>query len=184
MAGLRFAFDRLPGEVAAGVRCHWAADRVFHADGSFLEGASSIRAAALAVGLPPGASRALGHVGWELLLDGSPVVAAAGRRFATALSESPSVSGAFTPGDAQSWERLTDRLAADRIWTRYDEPAFVAERLFAMLGRRPRLAFPRDALPATTSVLATARPMVLARAGPVVERVVKGVQVERDQTIA
>jgi acyl carrier protein phosphodiesterase len=103
-------------------------------------------------------------------------VAVAASGFVVALGESPSVSGAFAPGEARSWERLIDRLAADRLWTRYDDPAFVAERLFGMLRRRPRLAFPRDALAATTSVLAAARPMVLARAEAVVERVVKGVR--------
>jgi acyl carrier protein phosphodiesterase len=184
MAGLRFAFDRLPGAVAAGVSCHRVADRVFHADPEFLAGARAIRAGASSAGLPPGASRAVGHVGWELLLDGTPAVAGAAGRFEAALGESASVVPAFAPGDAQSWLRLADRLAADRFWTRYDDPEVVARRLFGLLGRRPRLAFGRDALGAAASVMAASRPMVLAGADSVVERVVQGVLADRDRARA
>ncbi len=184
MAGLRFAFDRLPEAVAAGVRCHRVADRVFHADPEFLAGARAIRAGALFAGLPPGASRAVGHVGWELLLDGTPPVVGATGRFEAALGECWSVVPALAPGEAKTWLRLTDRLVADRFWTRYDDPEVVARRLFGLLARRPRLAFGSDALSTAASVMATSRPMVLARADSVVERVVQKVLADRHRAPA
>ncbi len=70
MARLRYERERMRGEVAAGVRMHHATDRAFHRDPAFVRGSGGLRQAAAAVGLPLGASRAIGHVGWELLLDG------------------------------------------------------------------------------------------------------------------
>src|SRR5579875_2608861 len=111
LSGLRCAYPRLTGELAAGLRCHRAADRAFHADPAFLAGAGSLRAAALAAGLPPGASRAIGHAGWELLLDGSPALAWAGSGLVAALGEWPAASPAF---DAAGRRAPLDRLPRPR----------------------------------------------------------------------
>jgi hypothetical protein len=173
MAGLRFEVADLHEEIALGVRCHWATDRVFHADPAFVAGIKHLRSAAEAAGLAPGASRALAHAGWELLLDG--VLAArpgAADPLLGALAGAAAASDAFGPERRGPWERLVRRLLGDRLWTRYEDPAFVAERLFAMLARRPRLAFPPDAIGAATGVLTEARPDVAGVADAVLDRVV------------
>ncbi len=172
LSGLRCAYPRLTGELAAGLRCHRAADRAFHADPAFLAGAGSLRAAALAAGLPPGASRAIGHAGWELLLDGSPALAWAGSGLVAALGEWPAASPAFDAAGQATWRHLAERLAAERPWTAYRDPEAVAERLWRALDRRPRLAFARHHRPAVAALLAEARPLVLAEATALLARVI------------
>jgi hypothetical protein len=172
MSGLRCTYGRLPGEVAAGVQCHRAADRAFHADPVFLAGAGAIRSAALAAGLPPGASRAIGHAGWELLLDGTPAVGWAGPWLVAALGEWEGATVAFDPADRATWRRLTEGMAAERPWTASCDPEVVAVRLWRALGRRPRLRFERRDQAVVANLLAQARPSVLAQAPPLMERVI------------
>jgi hypothetical protein len=180
MAGLRVKVADLPTDVALGVRCHWATDRVFHADPAFVEGISQLRAAAEMGGFPPGASRGLAHAGWELLLDG----VLAGRPGAAdgllgALAEAPAADPGLGAGERDLWERLVARVLAGRLWTRYDDPGFVAERLFAMLGRRPRLAFAEADIATAATVLAAAQPAVAAAADMVLDRVVGELEDDR-----
>jgi acyl carrier protein phosphodiesterase len=173
MAGLRFTHADLNEEVAAGMRCHWAADRVFHADPVFLEGARELRTAAAAAGFGPGASRAIGHAGWELLLDGTEPARVAADGFVAALRAATGLTfPGLGPEAAASWQRLTGRLTSGRWWLHYDDPGFVAERLFGMLGRRPRLAFPHEGVARAAEVLARSRPKVEQCAEAVVDRVV------------
>jgi acyl carrier protein phosphodiesterase len=174
MAGLRFASAELPADVALGMRCHWASDRAFHGDPTFLEGARQLRAAAADAGFGPGASRAIGHAGWELLLDGTEPARTATDHFVAALEVAAALQlPASGPQAAAAWARLTERLSSSKWWLHYDDPAFVAERLFGMLGRRPRLAFPRDAVDLAAGVLARSRPEVDRHAAAVIGRVVE-----------
>ncbi|MGH9007405.1 MAG: hypothetical protein ACRDV6_06795 [Acidimicrobiales bacterium] len=183
MAGVRFDVGALPEEIAAGVRCHWDADRAFHADPAFVEGAGAIRRALAAAGVAVGPSRAVGHAGWELLLDGTPAVQkGAARGFATALGRATEAAVALGPSDATRWAALGRRMGGGAWWSGYAEPAFVAERLFGMLGRRPRLAFGARELPVVTEVLSSVRPAVMATADAVLDRVVEKVRAQAGAT--
>jgi acyl carrier protein phosphodiesterase len=183
MAGVRFDVGALPEQIAAGVRCHWAADRAFHADRAFVEGAGSIRRALADAGVAVGPSRAVGHAGWELLLDGTPAVQdSASRGFERALGQASAVAVALDGADAARWAALGHRMDGGAWWSGYSEPAFVAERLLGMLGRRPRLAFDGHELPVVTEVLEAARPAVVAVAEAVLDRVVEKLRAQAGAT--
>lgn len=173
MAGCRVATERLDDEVRDGVACHHRADRAFHADRTFTDGARHLRHRALAAGLPPGASRAIGHAGWELLLDGALLGhSEAAGVFVAALACAPAVAGALPPAGRARWHGLVHHLAAAQWWRRYDEPDVVAEALRRRLQARPRLAFGPATVPAAALVLAGAAGAVDAAAEPTVDRVV------------
>lgn len=109
------------GAVGEGLACHHRVDAAFHADPAFRTGSAALRSDLLAAGLATGPSRAVGHAGWELLLDGTLVGSPAEDGFRAALAHA---------GRTDPPRRL-----------RFDEPAWVADRLFALLDRRPRLRF-------------------------------------------
>jgi hypothetical protein len=165
MAGFRLERDGLPAPVAAGVRGHLAADAAFHADRTFMTGSSALgRDAAERAGLSRGAARAVGHVGWELLLDGTLLDGRAAEDYRRALAVAEEATGGVPARDRARWRGLLahrPRLG----WPPYDDPAWVAERLHGMLARRPRLGFPADRLDDLTVVLADHVPRI-AEAGP------------------
>jgi len=164
MAGVRFDRDRLPPEVAEGVDLHHRVDARFHADGRFLAGAADLRRRTEGVGA--GAARAVGHAGWELLLDGV-VAPEAADRFVAAVDTAEVVVPALPDVDRDAWRSLV-RSLHDRWWLRYDDPVFVAERLYGMTRRRPRLRFDRAAVPVVAEALAAAQPSVVVAAPAVV----------------
>jgi acyl carrier protein phosphodiesterase len=165
--------ERLGPEVLDGIACHHRADRAFHADRAFTAGARRLRQGALAAGLPPGASRAVGHAGWELLLDGQLVDRTrALEAFSAALAAAPSAAGAFAPSDQLRWEALADHMVTTQWWRHYDDPQVVAEALHRRVRDRPRLAFDSGDVPAVAEVLGGELAKVAAVAGLVVDRVV------------
>ncbi|HEX3947013.1 MAG TPA: hypothetical protein VHW47_04885, partial [Acidimicrobiales bacterium] len=134
MAGVRFDRDALPPLVRQGIDSHHRADSCFHADRTFLTGAEALRSAGRRRGLPVGASRAVGHAGWELLLDGALLgVPELVDRFLAATDCADTVVPTLDPADRASWAGLVASLRTDRWWLRYDEPALVAESLFRMV---------------------------------------------------
>jgi hypothetical protein len=153
MAGVRLDRDALGGPVADGVRCHLAADAAFHQDTTFLAGSSALRRDLLAVGVPRGAARAVGHVGWELLLDGLLVGTPTEAAFRQAFTVAEAVTPAVRPGDRSRWEAFLGHRRRPHA-LRYDEPAWVVDRLVAMLARSARLRLPEEDAPAVTAVLA------------------------------
>jgi hypothetical protein len=153
MAGVRLDRAALRGPVADGVRCHLRTDAAFHHDATFLAGSSALRKDLLAVGVPRGAARAVGHVGWELLLDGLLVRTPAEDAFRRALGLADSVIGAVRPEDRPRWQAfLAHRRPAPAL--RYDDPEWVADRLVGMLAGSTRLRLPADDAPAVAAVLA------------------------------
>lgn len=176
MAGLRTPREALSPEVAGGVACHRRADASFHADPTFVAGAARLRRAARDGGLAEGPSRAVGHAGWELLLDGALLGRSeAAGVFARGLAAGAGIAGAFGDGSGR-WLGLLARLEHDRWWRRYDDDAVVASALWRRLRTRRRLAFDEAALPSVAAVLGAARASVAATAGAVVDR---AVEVER-----
>jgi hypothetical protein len=165
--------SRLDGRVGDGVRCHLEADAVFHGLPEFRAGTAALRRDLAERGLERGPVRALGHAGWELLLDGALVGSPAEAAYWRALEAGETVAAAVAEPDRNRWLGFLgyrDRPPA----LRYDDPAWVAERLHALLARRPRLGFPRDQLPAVAQVLggharhvaAVAPEVLAATAGP------------------
>ena len=159
IAGVRVDRGALPGDVAAGVRCHLAADAAFHALPVFLRGSAGLRRALAARGVPSGAARAVGHAGWELLLDGTLVRTATEDAFHTAMADAGGAAVAMSAADAGRWVAFVGRGRPAPALA-YDDPGWVAERLHAMLARRPRLRLPRAWVPTVAEVLDSARPGV------------------------
>lgn len=179
MAGIRPVGGSLDGELAEGVACHHAADRAFHADRSFTAGARNLRLAALDAGLPPGASRVVGHLGWELLLDGTLLsFTDAAMAFEAALSGAPSATVAFTGSDSERWLALVQHLDANRWWLRYHDPEVVAEALHRRVRDRPRLAIHEPQVPMVARLLAGSLDTVDRSATKLVDSVVARVKSE------
>jgi hypothetical protein len=177
MLDVRIDRSRLDGRVGDGVRCHIEADAVFHALPQFRSGAAALRRDLAEGGLERGPVRAVGHAGWELLLDGALVGSAAETAYWRALGAGDSVIDAIAEPDRSRWLRfLGHRHPRGRWPLRYDDPTWVAERLHALLARRPRLAFPREQLGDVARVLdgharhvaAVAPEVLAATAGPLV----------------
>jgi hypothetical protein len=151
MAGVRLDRDRATGPVADGVACHLAADTAFHDHPAFRAGAAALRRDLGAAGLATGPRRAIGHAGWELLLDGTLTGTHVEVAYREALAQGGAATAAVVPGDRPRWAALLAHGAPPPL--RYDDPAWVAERLAAMLGRRPRLAMAADQVPVVAEVL-------------------------------
>lgn len=174
MAGVRVDRASLPAPIAAGVRCHVRTDAAFHANPVFLDGARSLRRALDRRGLASGPARAVGHAGWELLLDGTLLGSAAEAAFRRSMATGGEVASALSDDDARRW---TDFLARGRSAPAmaYDDPRWVAERLARMLARRPRLRLPRHQVGTVADVLAGVRPAVAAAADEVLGTTVAAV---------
>jgi hypothetical protein len=159
MAGIRLAPRRLEGTLGAGVRCHLRADAAFHADPRFRAGSRALRMALAERGVESGPARAVGHAGWELLLDGTLVATATEDAFLTALAQGDRALPVLAGHDGERWAAFLARRQASP-GLHYDDPAWVADRLYAMLARRPRLALPAEQVPLVADVLAAHAPAV------------------------
>ncbi|HEX5367282.1 MAG TPA: hypothetical protein VFW63_11555 [Acidimicrobiales bacterium] len=165
-AGVRVDRHALPEAVAAGLRCHLAADTAFHALPPFVRGAGDIRRALGRRGVTSGPARAVGHAGWELLLDGTLLGSDAAAAVRRALAAGPLATPAMSAADAGRWATFVHR-ALRAPAARYDEPPWVAARLHAVLARRPRLRLPAGHVAVVSTVLAAYQPDVRAAAGDV-----------------
>lgn len=133
-------------ELAAGVALHHRTDDAFHAAPEFVRLCREWGAELERRGLPWGASRAVAHVGTELLLDGfllgdGPTRAA--YLDAVAALEEPLLSAIRVRGPgAARWPSLLARVRAHGAPDFYGDPTSVADRLVLILASRPRLAIP------------------------------------------
>jgi hypothetical protein len=154
MAQVRLDRRHSEGRLHAGIRCHIETDEAFHSHPTFRDGSAAIRRDLAPLALPAGATRAIGHIGWELLLDGTLVGSRIESAFHHALVEGDEARPAILADDQLRWRAFLDRWRAlTDARLRYDEPGWVAERLYLMLRSRPRLAFAEPALPGVTEVL-------------------------------
>jgi hypothetical protein len=167
MAGVRLA-DRseLTGPLGDGVACHLRADAAFHAHPAFRAGSGALRRALTDRGVASGPARAVGHAGWELLLDGTLVATATEAAFRRALAGGERARAALGPADGDRWRAFLDRGRA-AAGLHYDDPTWVADRLHAMLARRPRLALPDSQVAVVAEVLGTHAAAVRSVAGAV-----------------
>lgn len=125
--------------VARGMAFHVRTDAVFHASETFTRLAREGRAVLSSAEVRRGPSLAAAHVGIELLLDG-----ALGRdegridHYRDALDRRPPL--AWTQAsDGQAVDALCERLLSTPVPAVYRDPEGVAERVIAVLSRRPRL---------------------------------------------
>ena len=170
MVHVRIDRSLLGGRVGDGMRCHVDADATFHDHPDFRAGAAALRRDLAGHGLDRGPVRAIGHAGWELLLDGTLVGSPAEAAYWRALDVGDLALGAVAEPDRGRWLGLLSyRRRRPRL--RYDDPRWVAERLHDLLARRPRLRFAREELPAVANVLG-AHAAEVAAAGPGVLRAV------------
>jgi hypothetical protein len=152
MVHVRIDRSLLGGPVGDGMRCHVDADALFHDHPDFRAGSAALRRDLASHGLDRGPVRAIGHAGWELLLDGTLVGSPAEAAYWRALDVGELALNAIAEPDRGRWLGFLS-YRRRRPQLRYDDPAWVAERLHHLLARRPRLRFPREELPAVANVL-------------------------------
>jgi hypothetical protein len=135
--------------VAAGQAHHLAVDAAFHASPAFVGLQLWAVRALVAAGLRRGPARGVAHVSIELLLDG--VLASDGGAQA-AYRRGLGAAEPFEWPDqvaAGRWRAMIRRLREGTIPNAYRDATFVAERVTAILARRPRLALSPDETAAT-----------------------------------
>lgn len=137
-------------DLAAGIDLHHRTDDAFHRHPLFRTTSSAASAALAEAGLSRGASRACGHVGVELLLDGhlldrgTALLTSVEAAMATAGSRADELADLVEPDRREAWRRHLDRVAAWPVPDDYHRPEAVARRLQRILSRRPRLRFSSD----------------------------------------
>jgi hypothetical protein len=134
---------------------HHETDAAFHGCERFVSLCARTVERLTVRGVGRGTSRAVAHVGTELLLDGLLSRESTAR---TVYSDALGLAiearlSASVPVSAEDQERLhhgLTRLSRAPIPEGYLDPVFVADRLRAMLAHRPRLAFQAGDLPIVT----------------------------------
>jgi acyl carrier protein phosphodiesterase len=160
-------------ELAAGVALHHRTDDAFHGAPTFVAFCSKWGAELERRGLSWGASRAVAHVGTEMLLDGFLLDEAPTRsaylEAAAALGD-PALRGAMQVVGAGSarWPAVLERVRTHGAPDFYKDPALVAERLVLVLEGRPRLAVEPAQLPALRDAMRDLRRDVGAAAAALV----------------
>ncbi len=177
MAGTRIDRSQLSPGVEAGVVLHHRADKAFHALETFRTGSGKIRDGLLAAGLSTGPVRAVGHAGYELVLDGCLLTRAGVQaEFVQVLARAPDVTAAVSSDAASRWQQLFATMRDERWWLGYEEPQMVARALHRRLQSRPLLRFSEAELPAVTSVLTAALPAVDAATDDIIRAVTEGIR--------
>jgi hypothetical protein len=162
MLRVRVDRDALAGladgaDVVAGVAVHHATDAAFH-DHVVVRGSMAAINVSLAErGVARGAARSAAHVGYEMLLD-----AVADDRLPAVMRSADDDLVRAALGAPDRWPELRDYFA-HRVAC-HDDPEWVAERLYAVLRHRPRLAFPQGQVLAVAAVLSEHAPAIRANA--------------------
>ncbi|MCZ7683695.1 MAG: hypothetical protein M5U28_34970 [Sandaracinaceae bacterium] len=141
--------------VAAGIALHHATDDAFHGGALLPRAVRARRGGPRGGRRGPGATRAVAHVGTELLLDGlllDDPEAARCYRAAVALPREP-LGLRFPRGGAARFAALDARLREHDLPEDYRSPERVALRLEQILARRPRLALAPGERPAVVAYL-------------------------------
>lgn len=179
MAGTRIQRSLLPASVEEGVVLHHRADRSFHGLAAFHAGAGQIRRHLLEAGVSPGPARAVGHAGYELLLDGCLLTRAGVKEeFSQVLERAPEVAAALAFADPGRWAGLVAAMRGEQWWLGYTDPQMVARGLQRLLRARPLLRFSETELPIVAAVLSAARPAVDAATDDIIDLVVQAIEGE------
>jgi acyl carrier protein phosphodiesterase len=172
MAGARIERTLLAPAVEEGVALHHRSDKAFHALEVFRAGSGQLRDALLRAGVPTGPARAVGHAGYELLLDGCLLTrAGVEEEFSQVLALAPDASGALSSAEPGRFSELVVSMAQERWWLGYKDPQMVARGLHRRLQARRLLRFSSADIPVVAAVLTTARPAVDAATDGVISAV-------------
>jgi acyl carrier protein phosphodiesterase len=177
MAGLPVDKGRLAPLVLAGIECHHATDAAFHGHPVFVAGTATMRDRLAESRVSAGPRRAVGHVGWELLLDGE--IGRSDRvtdAFEAALAAATRPSSGLDDTAGGRWASFGTRLRRSQVWHRYQDPSRLAATLDSILARRPRLALRPGEVDAVRDVLHRSQPEVTAVAAAVVADVTAAVR--------
>jgi hypothetical protein len=134
--------------VALGISIHHRTDEVFHRHRHFTTAMARLRTSLTAIGVERGPSRAIAHVGPELLIDGwllddDGVRRAVGAALDHISELDPAALGPLVLAEHRSrWLAHLERLPGRGMPHDYDDPHAVASRLHRILAGRPRLSFP------------------------------------------
>lgn len=163
--------------VRAGIQLHHRTDDTFHRHPWFLQRQRALVDDLSRRGFGRGPALACGHAGIELLLDGvllahPPLAAASQRAFDAIPRLGPALAGLVDPAHQERWRTHLDRFAGRPPLGGLDDPDQVADRLYRILARRPRLAFERHQRPALAAALAQHRPEVAETGAQLVEDLV------------
>lgn len=153
MLGIRAsrAEDAKHAQLAAGIDFHHRTDAAFHGCERFVALCAQTVDALTAQGVGRGTSRAIGHVGTELFLDGQlsrqrDARAVYSQALSLAVDERLSEQVLVDPSERARMHKGLERLQRAPIPEAYTDPLFVADRLQWILSGRPRLAMqPQDA---------------------------------------
>ncbi|MEM7275658.1 MAG: hypothetical protein AAF547_21460 [Actinomycetota bacterium] len=160
--------------VRAGVALHHRTDDAFHSHRWFRHHSGAVATALSEAGLGRGATRAVGHVGVELLLDGyllatdpelEPRAAAA---LGSVAEPGRGLVGVVDDDRRAEWADHLDRTARWGLPPDYRDPLAVAARLRRILSARPRLRFASAEVETVATVLADAQPGLEAGADDLV----------------
>jgi acyl carrier protein phosphodiesterase len=180
MARTRIERAGLPCAVQEGIGLHHRADKAFHVLESFQTGARRIRQVLTDAGLPAGPARAVGHAGFELLLDGCLLTRGGVRQeFEQMLACAPDIAHAVPPADADRWRELLRSMRDEKWWLGYEDPRRVAHALQRLLQARPRLRFSESAIPIVAAALTAERPILETVADDIIRSVTEAIQVGR-----
>jgi hypothetical protein len=187
MAGLRADHTRLPPQVLAGREAHHRGDHLFHHHPAFLGLVRRLRRALDDAGLGSGPAHAVLLDGTLTLAGTLKLAGTADQRgdpatpvgdplveaFTGALALGDLVHPALAAADRSRFDGVLRRTAQDRP-ERLADPGAVAERLFRVVGRRPRLAFGPEQTATVARVLAEHRPALVAAGADLLADVAAG----------
>ena len=169
-------------ETARGVKLHHRTDDVFHSSPGFVALWERLRLDLEARGVRSGTSRAVGHVGVELLLDGELLTRyAVDDAYLAALdvARDEGVGRAIElrgEGARERFQGLRARLERHGTPRDYADPEIVARRLEAALSRRPRLRILADQAEAVRHALVEIQPLVQAQSQTLLDDVCRGIE--------
>lgn len=166
--------------LSSGVRFHHATDEAFHDLEPFVSWVREARAWLDSRGLGRGSSRAVAHVGVELLIDEALATSQVARRaYISALSAGRDADVERAIGWRDE-ERARFAFLLERLLERgvVDVPSAhaVAERLRRALAGRPRLAFSAEKTFVVAEWIVEARPVVVASAPALTEVLIEALR--------
>ena len=147
-------------ELQTGIALHHLTDDAFHRDPWFTSRQRRLTDSLREAGLERGPTRAVAHVGPELLLDGALLQQSDLRdTINLALSEIETCSPLLTPlvqanADTAGWLDHLRKFTGGGMPTDYHDPTAVAGRLQRILANRKRLAFSGDEIDLVAKELA------------------------------
>lgn len=182
MAGVPRAPKADDAVVERGVACHHRVDGVFHDTPTFLRLSRELRRRLRDDGVHRPAALGTGHVGIELLLDGHLLsrsdIARRWLHVVEATRALPSTRLRWpAPECAARYDALCGRLP--ELAAGYVDPGVVAQRVVAILSRRPRLRPDPTDVPAITRAIVAFAPRVAEVTDAWLDEIATGLRGER-----